>query len=290
MKTKSFGNHRFGRWFKFFKTWCSQNGLQPSERAFLKMADFILKHPKVQVGGVCGSVSDFDLLCFECLCVGVLKFRRMTHYFLDEGVAAFCEKGVKELNENYAGAFPGCEKIKAIGSDSEINGGFVLHFPASEKRFSIVCFPNLVMVQNKHFAKSYFYGASDGENIHLISKKSELERDESSAKMDRFLFGFSLYALAFPDKIKTMDAGFLPDSRHYGDKRICVERSDCVEEEESGSVSPHWRRGHFNYLSSDRFTKKRFQSVYIRGCFVRGTALGVEASGNVQDVVDNVNA
>lgn len=63
--------------------------------------------------------------------------------------------------------------------------------------------------------------------------------------------------------------------KHYEGERHIVNRNEIVDEEHSHSVSPHWRRGHFRLLSSEKFIRKHGQTVYVRGTFVKGKAFDV---------------
>jgi len=47
----------------------------------------------------------------------------------------------------------------------------------------------------------------------------------------------------------------------------------------SRDVSPHLRRGHFRYLSSDRFKNKKGQTIFVSPSFVKGNAKTVKDGG-----------
>lgn len=43
-----------------------------------------------------------------------------------------------------------------------------------------------------------------------------------------------------------------------------------------GTVTPHYRIGHFRLLSSERYVNKQGQTVFVRPCFVKGVAETVQ--------------
>jgi hypothetical protein len=60
---------------------------------------------------------------------------------------------------------------------------------------------------------------------------------------------------------------------HGGGRNTRVSGSPDIESvHERSKSSPHMRRGHFRVLRSEKFTKKRFQAVFVRPSMVRGKA------------------
>ncbi len=87
------------------------------------------------------------------------------------------------------------------------------------------------------------------------------------------IFNMFLYIDAFPEAIKkgpppvTIEHGMTPLSN------TTIGLSKTIKQMYADrSVSPHMRRGHYRYLQSDRYKKKRFQTVYVRSAMIKGTA------------------
>jgi len=83
-----------------------------------------------------------------------------------------------------------------------------------------------------------------------------------------------LYIDAFPEAIK---AGPPPVRRLDLIKSLSnttIGETEAIRGLYDGShhVSPHLRRGHYRFLKSDRYKKKRFQTVFVRPAMVKGTA------------------
>lgn len=97
----------------------------------------------------------------------------------------------------------------------------------------------------------------------------------------KFTRGLAAYCRCFPGVI----ANGVPDDlkhapRYKGQSRTARLHHDIG----GGGVTPHFRCGHFRRLTSDQFTKKRGQIVFVRDTFVKGSAK------HVDNVVDNETA
>ena len=126
----------------------------------------------------------------------------------------------------------------------------------------------------------------DGRSILMVRTKTspfifsfcpdaeDSARDNSDADtMDaQHTLGSAMaYMQAFPDTV--MDG--IPEnlrnpnhSRHHTCRSVCMAEDIIIRD----GPSPHYRVGHFRLLLSERFTKKRGQVVFVRGCFVKGKA------------------
>jgi hypothetical protein len=89
----------------------------------------------------------------------------------------------------------------------------------------------------------------------------------------------SLYLDAFPDSIIPGHHEDIADFNYYPGTWNIVTANDIVNEEITRSVDPHYRKGCFHVLRSERFVRKKGQTIWVRGTFVKGTALDVLAKG-----------
>jgi hypothetical protein len=223
---------------------------------------------------------DLDVLFTEICALFHWKFRKMQHFFLDDGVADFCAGSVKEFSEDY------CKLLPIINIDSEQNPfdlsfkAFAIHFPKHEKRNSIVILPDFCIPAERNSSgeisavKRYFFSAFDGVDILLMNKriKGSLGDCEWIAKL---IFGFSLYIDAFPETVVKSKVGEIDNIRHYTGTHNTIIKNRIVVNECRNMTSPHFRRGHWRVLSSPKFVNKKGQTVYIEGCFVKGKAFDV---------------
>lgn len=97
-----------------------------------------------------------------------------------------------------------------------------------------------------------------------------MEMLEYSAKL---AMGISLYAHCFPDAVVDgvpEDLKRPANHRHETSKTLTQHPS--IAQKSDGSVSPHYRRGHFRFLKSSRFKNARWKTVFVHDSFVKGRA------------------
>lgn len=262
------------RVWQSFKLYCGTFDLPRTERAygdfFQKALRRLRQRPEL-------TPVDHAIFTADILCTFLWKFRRIRHFFLAPGVADFCASAVKEISADCALALPECAPLPGLEGRRTVPSGFALHFPAKERTRSLLCIPNFCCEVSQSMAAYYYAAVADGETIAVLQRDSELKTDDADALlMEKTVFGFSLYIAAFPETLHPGDPGDIHVASHYRGDLTAVSRSPIVDEEERAALSPHWRRGHFHLLTHPRFTQKRFQSVYVKGCFVRGSALEVD--------------
>lgn len=221
------------------------------------------------------------------------RFRKLEHYFLAPGVAEFCAGSVKEFSGAFAKRLPACDLVDGSRTDpvcfpfpldwfsagpaGKIQGGFAIHFPADEDNRSVIVIPEALMPGPNGECIRWYCAATDGDAAHMSNHQNGQSADggNRSAWIGRLVYGVSLYMDAFPDAVVEVDADAIQQCKYYRGRRRFVGRNEIVEEEHRHGVSPHWRRGHFRLLSSERFVRKSGQTVYVRGTFVKGKAFAV---------------
>ena len=195
------------------------------------------------------------------------KYGTMTHYFIESGIADFAAHSVKNITNDYYKPF---KVMNHAGSGSKLIECIALHFPTSENRRSLIVIP----IAHKNGEYEIFF--TDGVSYNLI----EIAQDPDASYFDydylcKTVLGLSLYMDAFPDAIREAKCENVKHVGHYNGGGHVLSRNDVVLTEEKDSVSPHFRRGHFRVLSSERYTKKRGQVVFVKGTFVKGKAYEV---------------
>lgn len=255
------------------------------------------------------------------------RFRPIRHYFLDPGVADFCRDAVREFSEDYCKQLPECPPVKQPAIDGsgvgvfwpfawksdgrphapvigqqplETGGGFAVHFPDAEKQRSLVCIPGY-RTSARDFPvgqRRYYCAITDGQACMLIQPgiRRWFDNDYSN-HMAKTILGLSLYLDAFPDAVAasqepqpmSFDEG-CHDGEHGRGPWYTVGRNEIVEEEHTHGVNPHWRRGHYRLLKSERYVNMRGKAVYVRGAFVKGTPLDVLDDAPPFDPAERVTA
>lgn len=77
-----------------------------------------------------------------------------------------------------------------------------------------------------------------------------------------------VYITAFPDMVRDgLPKGCVIEYGKSSIKKVLKTEPTLIEHGKNG-VAPHLRRGHFRYLSSEMFTKKRGQWVFVKASFV----------------------
>ena len=240
---------------------------------------------------------DVKTFCWEfvmhCSCIYAKKFNNSVHYFLEDGVAEFLFSSVK----NYSSDYFRYESLISITNNetkgmftkatSAIDGfskqGFFIHFPSSERKSSLFVVPLYMNEDNlNNLVFIATFGDSGFENYWIMQEKDKDYCKDREPDINNdldygrsIIFGLSLYIDAFPDVVREADN--IKHVGHYKGHRHSVRANDIVRTEATHSVSPHFRRGHFRLLQSEKFKAKRGQAIFIKGCFVKGHAFDVLA-------------
>ncbi len=131
---------------------------------------------------------------------------------------------------------------------------------------------------------------NDTGYIYLDSSYSErtlwVINDKGMHKNWNILLNFFLYIDAFPLAIIN---GPPPVKRLDLVKSLSsttISSTEAIRGFSDLHMSPHLRRGHYRFLKSDRYKKKRFQTVYVKPSMVKGTAdhvVDIAKKGNLND-------
>lgn len=233
------------------------------------------------------------------------RYRKIQHFFLAPGVASFCSSCVHELSEEYCKRLPECEDVlaPAYGEADQwmvtsvhvengrrvdkMQGGFAIHFPSSERRRSLMVVPSAVLGMPRMeewrgpaFATyatiaKYYVLASDGQEVAVINENPTGLSVDGGQAIPRLIFGLSLYMDAFPDVVVPTRDGEIHHAKHYEGQRNYVRCNEVANTENKNASCPYWRRGHPRTLRSERFIRKKGQTIWIDGFFVKGKAFDV---------------
>jgi hypothetical protein len=123
---------------------------------------------------------------------------------------------------------------------------------------------------------------SRGAYAQVILEGDPYEHDALTKWRARLICGIGMYVECFPEAVAI---GAPEDIKHPSMHRhthsVTVRVSESIREPCPGGVTPHFRRGHFRILKSEKFKNKRFKSVFVRQAFVKGHAKTVLAPEEV---------
>lgn len=148
----------------------------------------------------------------------------------------------------------------------------VLHFKSGSK-FNPFCFylkdGDIIggHGQNEKDLSVYFMAQFQNLSYHGIYSRETLTSI-------RLVCGIGMYLSCFPEMMIDGPPSDIkhPSHHKYENVKTLGISSEVRTHTERGEITPHFRRGHFRVLRSEQFTNKRFQTVFVRQCFVKGEA------------------
>lgn len=220
----------------------------------------------------------FLVMGVQVVAEAIWRFSEMDHYFLAPGVTAFVTGAVKDFSSEYLKRLPECKSWPYLGGPEMCSGGFAIHFPAKERQKSLIVIPKARFYTSKAktMTEGFEFVVTDGHKM-VLANPCNIDKgdDEEYTFIAKVVYGLSLYMDAFPETVVPAGSDTVHNIKHYHGPQKTVARNSVVEEEERRGVSPHWRRGHFRLLTSERFVRKQGQTVYVKGTFVNGKAYDV---------------
>lgn len=238
-------------------------------------------HQEVLVYSYChGELTDLCVMLHKC-----------THIFMPSG--EFCD-----WLEASAGDMAGEHVKRALqllagfsddpGGDPDAPTTLVLHFPSDSGRQSFAVSPiawanDKTPEAERHGLLSIAFSVVPkfggyGVLSTVASCNVKMERSGRMDKILRLLCGLGQYINCFPETVvRGPPADLKHPSLHRYRAEVTLGISDKIKTSGGTHASPvgHLRIGHFKTLRSERFTKKRFQTIFVHGCFVNGKAATV---------------
>lgn len=131
---------------------------------------------------------------------------------------------------------------------------------------------------NKHTV--LFVGNGDDVATTPLSDTSKMRvnmtEDGIHGEMLRLALNLIFYMSAFPENVLNKPPDVVCDKLNINNsKTISMSKEIAEYLHENRDVSPHLRRGHFRYLGSEHYTKKRGKTIFVKPSFVKGHAVTV---------------
>lgn len=166
---------------------------------------------------------------------------------------------------------------------------FALHIPYGSEGYAFS-----LSIEEDNSIELYF---SIGENGGRMSDKFYIDvnkkNDETSliqAKMFRLAINTIAYMSCFPECVdEGVPKNLFERSEDLSARNFSLQLSDKVKENESSKLSkrPHFRKGHFRHLRSDKFVNKKGQVVFVSETMVKGKAKTVSTSPEIDKFSDS---
>lgn len=130
----------------------------------------------------------------------------------------------------------------------------------------------LVLIDSNNYIMT-----ADSKTIDKLKNGDEL--DKQDYELFKLAVNMLFYCQAFPEcvseglpKDSVLDSypGLVTQKNNVSLSDKIIEKTTRTER---GEVIPHFRRGHFRYLGSERFTKMRGKTIFIESTFVKGKDL-----------------
>jgi hypothetical protein len=105
----------------------------------------------------------------------------------------------------------------------------------------------------------------------------------------KLILNMLFYINAFPKCVLNKPPDVVCDKLNINNsKTISMSKEIADYLHENRDVSPHLRRGHFRYLGSDHYKKKRGQTIFVKSSFVKGHAVTVIENKDSVNEINNI--
>lgn len=209
----------------------------------------------------------------------------ITHYFIEtkELYDFLSEMEIKDFRYIESEMIEGLDyKVSPLLNEDMVpiasakNHTGVIHYLSNESAlfFTVKKYENKITIDLMRDDNIVFYGDSF-DLFSIYNKGGDCFSNNPDYPKDKLILdtqlivNMFLYFQIFPHLVITG----APDGQP-----IIYKESHCkmIKTEESlidrSGVTPHFRRGHFAHLTSDRYTKSKGKYIFIRSTFVKGSA------------------
>lgn len=201
-----------------------------------------------------------------------------------DGLSEFiCENG-EEVGDSVISTTGQAFKTEKTSTHLE----FGIHIPF-ENKYRGYAFSFTYKAKEKKLLFTWLVGDDSGYITEDIFSKLEKQNDERSKTVFAYLrlaVNTIAYMNTFPDCIKD---GVPEENKEEYSKSVMVSEKviEINEAVNSGNkITPHFRRGYFKRLTSDFYTHKKGQIVFVKKTMVNGKAKTVYTADNLEEMVD----
>ena len=219
---------------------------------------------------------EFKLLAMEHSLVEPDKAKKPIHFFIqDEAFLDWLVDCVPKIE----GGSP--EALIEMTGDRPA----IIHFPTSSKYATMLFYmrpkwnePFGDVARNTVTSIILNFSKGNRQNYNglcmaFVSQHAD-RIDKARLNHVRLVAGIGMYLSCFPEMLKDgpPDDVKHPSHHKYGTIKTIGISPKVRDDAERGEITPHFRRGHFRVLRSDKFVHKQWQVVFVKQCFVKGEA------------------
>ncbi|MCQ4139282.1 hypothetical protein [Chryseobacterium sp. EO14] len=174
--------------------------------------------------------------------------------------------------------------IKTKGKANCVYYSFGLHIPNEKNGYAFA----LTLFENNTLELFFSHGKNNGVLSDLFYKDLNNKKDLQSitlSKMFRLAINTIAYMKCFPECVKDgVPKISIPRGEDRSDNNIIFKMSEKIYDNSNYQISkiPHFRKGYFRLLTSDYYTHKKGQLIYISETMVKGKAKTVSKSDNIE--------
>jgi hypothetical protein len=150
-----------------------------------------------------------------------------------------------------------------------------------EKGFSL----NTILFSDKNSTQDLMLHKKGIESLEngVIMMNNNIIRDEQSKKIyeyNRVILNLIFYMNAFPENVinGVPSRAIIDENIAVADKKFTISKN--IELFQNYELSPHLRRGHWRTFTSDYYTNKKGETIWIDPTFIKGDAYTVIGGGD----------
>jgi len=166
---------------------------------------------------------------------------------------------------------------------------FALHIPYESEGYAF----SLSVEEDGSLELYYSLGEHGGrmsDKFYVDVNKKNDEISLTHSKMFRLVINTIAYMSCFPECVDDgVPKNLLERSEDLSARNFSLQLSEKVKEHDSSKVSkrPHFRKGHFRHLRSEKFVNKKGQVVFVSETMVKGRAKTISTSPEIDKLKDN---
>lgn len=270
--------------WKMYKKWCKETKNEDGELFFIRMCQFAESDPNIITRTAKMRMASFWINDYRKEILHVWLEAKELFCFLREDVSLKDLNGIKSyLSQN---GEPDEMLAPSTGKPYKwIKYQIAVHIPNDTNAFAFGFSLDLQVNQ----ISLYTYTEDGVGQIHETEYEKIKERTDEEAESIKNDFKFAVNLLAYMECFPECVRNGVPDTNNsssyrYKERSVQIGVSNKITETVKGAMRPHFRKGYFKRLSSEFYTKKRGQIIFVSETMVNAKSKTVEMSDDENKV------